>query len=485
VLRPGTAYASVCGGGTGCSSGWTAMCCTINDGVNQCPPGSFAGGWWKADGASLCGGKARYYIDCQARCTGCGCGGGHFCGSSCWNCKAHCASGTCDDRRVCTNVFRYGQCHQEISCSGPVWCRAISCTPPWKWESCSTSSATDNNTTTHSAPCLPNGFTAIMARWTAMGSQGSVLGTTIGGERDAAIGRVQTYQNGRMYWSSGTGAHYLLGAISAHYNAIGGTGSRLGLPTSDERLAFDGTGHLARFQHGSIYDAPSSVGAHAVWGEIHTKWKDTGFAEGPLGYPTTDNSTAFDGKGVYVHFEHGSIYNPPGSSGPHAVWGPVHAGWARHSYAAGPLGYPTTDTRTAFDGQGELAHFQHGSVYRAPDADTAHAVWGAIHTVYAAHAYARGPLGYPTTDNTTAFDGEGTYVHFEHGAIYNAPGTTIGAHAVWGPIYDAWAADGYAHSVHGYPTTDVTDTDIGQTCGFEHDIATYDKATGQVTFTPR
>lgn len=372
VLRPGTAYASVCGSGSSCSSGWTAMCCTVNHGVNQCPPGSFAGGWWKADGASLCGGKARYYIDCQGRCTSCGCSSGrHFCGESCWNCKAHCASGTCDQRRVCTNVFRYGQCHQEISCSGPVWCRAISCTPPWQWESCSTASATDDNTRSHSAPCLSDGWTAIAQRYTAMGSQGSVLGASVGGERDGRVGRVQTYRYGRMWWSSGTGAHWLTGAVCDRYVALGGSYSPLGLPTTDLRVAFDGRGH-------------------------------------------------------YAHFGNGSVYAPDGGE-PHAVWGPVHDKWAATGYASGVLGYPTTDLRQASDGAGYFAHFDHGSVYRKAG---------------------------------------------------------IGVHAVWGPIHEAWAADGYAAGPHGYPTSDVEDVPGGQRCTFEHDVATYDEATGQVTFAP-
>ena len=34
-----------------------------------------------------------------------------FCSQSCWNCQPHAASGTCDARRVCWNVFRYGQCN--------------------------------------------------------------------------------------------------------------------------------------------------------------------------------------------------------------------------------------------------------------------------------------------------------------------------------------------------------------------------------------
>ena len=75
ALRPQSAYASVCGPGSSCSSGWTVFCATINNGVNACPPGSIAAGWWKADGASLCGGRARYIVDCNATCSRCaGCG---------------------------------------------------------------------------------------------------------------------------------------------------------------------------------------------------------------------------------------------------------------------------------------------------------------------------------------------------------------------------------------------------------------------------
>ena len=163
VLTPGTAYNAVCGPAPGYNDGYTAFCCTIYRGVNKCPPGTFAGGWWRADGSSYCcsGGRpgTRYYIDCQAECTGCtsGCGGqGSFCSGGCWNCSPHAANnGTCDQRRVCANVFRYGQCHQEIACSGPVACRMVTCTPPYQlYRECTATSATDDNTAQHTAPCL-------------------------------------------------------------------------------------------------------------------------------------------------------------------------------------------------------------------------------------------------------------------------------------------------------------------------------------------
>ena len=85
VLRPQTAYAAVCRcGGAGCScgsaccDGYTEFCCTLH-GSNTCPPGTFAGGWWRADGSAFCSGP-RYYIDCHGECT-CAdaCHGGAFC----------------------------------------------------------------------------------------------------------------------------------------------------------------------------------------------------------------------------------------------------------------------------------------------------------------------------------------------------------------------------------------------------------------------
>jgi hypothetical protein len=166
ILRPTTAYAAVCGLDSTCGAGYTVFCCTVNDGVNKCPPGTFVGGWWKADGSAYCcsGGqrRARYYIDCQGECTKCstGCGGyNSFCRSGCVNCTCRCGdSSTCDQRKICCNYFRYGQCHTEKACGGPVACRVVTCTPPYQlYPSCGSTSRTDNRTTNHTAPCLSPG----------------------------------------------------------------------------------------------------------------------------------------------------------------------------------------------------------------------------------------------------------------------------------------------------------------------------------------
>jgi hypothetical protein len=426
VLRPGTAYASVCGSGSTCASGWTALCCTINDGVNQCPPGSFAAGWWKADGASLCGGKARYYIDCQARCTRCHCrSGSHFCGRECWNCRSHCAhGGGCDERHVCRNLFRYGQCRQDIGCSGPVMCRAISCTPPWQWEDCTKASATDNFTRTHSAPCLPNQWTPMQKRYAALRSQASPLGASIGPERRGTHGHVQRYENGRMYHSDRTGTHFLLGALAHKYHSLGESASALGLPTSD----------------------------------------------------TTDNST---GAGRHNLFEHGSIHSS-NHTGAHVVTEPVFSVWADAGMAASPVGLPITDTRVNADGVGRHNEFELGAIYFSPTAGI-HTVPAVVLQTWDAHDREAGPLGYPTSEFTDLPNGMGQTQEFEHGVIDLT--VTFGTHAVWGPIFDSWVSQyGRETGTLGLPMTDVYTVDpTHDRCDFEHGSLVVDKTTGAVT----
>ncbi len=148
ALRPVSAYAAVCGCsgsacdcGSACCDGYTEFCCTLT-GVNACPSGTALGGWWKADGASMCGGGPRFYMDCNVK-------------PGQQPCSCGCAGGDCNNRKSCCTQFRYGQCHQEIAAMGPIMCRVVSCTPPWVLDpTCSTVVATDQNTLFHDRPCL-------------------------------------------------------------------------------------------------------------------------------------------------------------------------------------------------------------------------------------------------------------------------------------------------------------------------------------------
>lgn len=165
VLRPGTAYGAICScGGLGCNCndlccrGYTEFCCTLY-GANACPPDTVPAGWWKADGSGYCdvngSARPRYYLDCNSSSCGCSCGSRGTCGPNCVDCNCGCAGGDCRNRRACCVEFRYGQCHNEMPCLGPIECRVVTCTPPWEFDAtCTHATLTDNHTRYHDAPCL-------------------------------------------------------------------------------------------------------------------------------------------------------------------------------------------------------------------------------------------------------------------------------------------------------------------------------------------
>jgi hypothetical protein len=246
LLRPGTAYASLCGPDASCGSGWTAFCCTVNNGQNTCPPGTSPAGWWKADNSSFCHSGPRYYIDCNASCGPCGCGGSGVCDHSCVSCNCHCASGTCDERFTCCNQFRYGQCHQELACVGAIVCRVVTCVPPWEYDaSCTTASATANATALHDAPCLHD-FTSSVLAFGAAPYEGqpnrALLSPVVG---------IEATPTGRGYWlASGNGGVFCFG--DAHFaGSLGGV--RLRSPIVDIARTPSGKGYWMAGLDGGVF----------------------------------------------------------------------------------------------------------------------------------------------------------------------------------------------------------------------------------------
>jgi hypothetical protein len=246
LLRPGTAYAQVCGPAAGCNSGWTVFCCSINSGQNSCPPNTIPAGWWKADNSPYCNGGARYYIDCNATCGGCGCGPSGICAPNCLACQCHCGTGSCDQRHVCCNQFRYGQCHQEVPCVGPVVCRVVSCVPPWVFEpSCTTTPATANQTALHTAPCLQGQEVEVFPFGTATDHGSPRPGTR------APITAMEATRDGKGYWLVATD-----GGVFAFGTApfLGSTGAlRLVRPVIDFAVTPTGHGYWLVGDDGGVF----------------------------------------------------------------------------------------------------------------------------------------------------------------------------------------------------------------------------------------
>jgi len=209
----------------------------------------------------------------------------------------------------------------------------------------------------------------IVAYYQQLGGALSYLGLPVGAEfATPGGGRAQNYVGGAIYWSPGSGAHAVKGAILAKYQALGGPGGLLGYPTTDETATPDGIGRYNHFTGSgglaaSIYWT-STTGAHEVHGVIRQEWAATGWERGPLGYPTTDETVTPDGIGRYNHFTgHGgwaaSIYWTP-ATGAHEIQGAIRAKWASLGWERSALGYPTSDEFAVTGGR--RSNFQHGNI---------------------------------------------------------------------------------------------------------------------------
>src|SRR5262249_44115624 len=64
----------------------------------------------------------------------------------------------CGRRVTSCNVFRYGQCNQDIHCYGPIVCRVATCEPPYMLDmGCTDETFWDDSTANHAADCSSTG----------------------------------------------------------------------------------------------------------------------------------------------------------------------------------------------------------------------------------------------------------------------------------------------------------------------------------------
>ncbi|MBM6400999.1 LGFP repeat-containing protein [Phycicoccus sonneratiae] len=412
ALRPQSAYATICGPSNTAAGGWTIFCATINKGVNGCPPGSFTAGWWKAADSSWCGGGYRYIVDCNAKCTRCtsGCSD-HICDSKCWNCSCGAGSkATCDQRRVCCNDFRYGQCNTQVKCSGGVHCRVVSCVPPYRWDNCSTTSLRSDATAEHSSPYLPQ-WGPMEQLYTAMGGQRSYLKASTSPIKNTIDGRAKyvNYQGGRIWWTSATGAAAMTSFVLSKYAEYGGP-DVIGFPTGPRLEGLRDGGWVQRFQNGAIVDSTVTA-TQCVWGWRWTMWNQSGRENGPLRWPVALVEN-FPAGGWIQRFQKGAIVS--GITTPRAL---VHnwawTAWLELGREGGVLGFPTGDRQDI--ARGTTQGFEHGGLWSLAGAPC-YGVWGPVLEQWQAAGGPAGRYGFPLAH--VADNGDGTSTgRFEGGNI--------------------------------------------------------------------
>ncbi|MEM2140885.1 hypothetical protein [Nitrososphaera sp.] len=244
-------------------------------------------------------------------------------------------------------------------------------------------------------------------------------GSSRAGVVSAAMSAMTLEESGVADVAAAVKEYEKLQAITKKYKELGGEKGFLGPPVSEEHWAPDGQGRYRHYKNGSIYWHPK-YGAHEVHGAIREKWKATGWEQGVLGYPTTDEMKTPDGKGRYNHFKkgifaEGSIYWHP-NLGAFEVHGGIRQKWKSLGWEKSFLGYPVTDELTTPDGIGRYNHFQNGSIYFSWKTG-AHEVHGAIREFWKNAGWEQSFLGYPVTDEMDAPDGKGKYSKFQGGTV--------------------------------------------------------------------
>ncbi|MCU1618332.1 MAG: Conserved exported protein of unknown function [Modestobacter sp.] len=218
------------------------------------------------------------------------------------------------------------------------------------------------------------------------------------------------------YPSPAGGTREVIGAILTHYRSVGGPSGFLGGPLTDELATPHVDGRFNHFGGGSIYWSPGT-GAWSIHGAIRDTWASLGWENGALGFPVTDELGTPNGRGRFNLFQNGAVYWTP-STGAHQVIGAIWGRYGGLGWETSFLGFPTTDELPTPNGLGRFNHFQGGSVYWSA-ATGAHSIGGAIRDRWAALGWENSSLGFPITDEYSVPGGRAQ--GFQHGSIRWTP----------------------------------------------------------------
>ncbi|BBZ54259.1 LGFP repeat-containing protein [Mycolicibacterium phocaicum] len=314
---------------------------------------------------------------------------------------------------------------------------------------------------------------AISHTWDAAGGDTGELGAKDGDVYQVGAGFAQNFAGGKIYFSEGTGAHLIYGAILDKYQALGGAAdSDLGFPTIDE-----GAGKATDSRNSTFSAADKPVifwtpdnGAWVVRGAINAAWDKLGGSAGTLGVPTADESwkgdvvtQPFTGGEVSWNAKTKAFTTTPADlagqlTGLDVPGDATTAIAAARRAAGGPQGTLGDEQGAQYKvGDGVAQNFAGGTIFYSP-ATGAHAITGDVLAKYRAAGGPQGDLGFPASNET---DGGisptsriATFAAADNPAIFWTP--EHGAFVVRGAMNAAWDKLGGATGKLGAPTADQT-----------------------------
>ena len=208
-----------------------------------------------------------------------------------------------------------------------------------------------------------------------------------------------------------------LAFVNAHTPELGDATSTV----KPAKSHYGTNGSYQTFNYGSIQyikDGENAGQAFVLYGRLYEKWENLGYADSVLGFPVSnriETTSSFDTSGIYQLFEGGSLQL--NGIDPYAVYGDVYSTWEEIDFADGELGFPTSDrnsTKSGFGTSGYYQCFEGGSI-QGVDSET-YVVEGDIYNTWGEVGYATW-AGFPISN---AYDWkDGQRQNFEGGYIYS------------------------------------------------------------------
>lgn len=353
------------------------------------------------------------------------------------------------------------------------------------------------------APAMPTALAdpagdadaAINAAYDAAGGPGGTLGPKDGGVYPVGAGFGQNFASGRIFFSPGTGAHVMQGAILDKYLSLGGPGDGdLGFPDIDE-----GAGRAPNSRNVTFSAADDPVifwtpdtGAHVVRGAINAAWDQVGGSAGSLGVPTEDE--VYRGNVVSQTFTGGQLSwdrstkafttTPPeladqlgGVRIPGDATSEIDAARRAAGGPLGPLGAAQGPAEPVA-GDGLVQTFDGGKIFYSP-ATGANVLTGQVLAKYESVGGPGGDLGFPKAN-----EADGGLAPASRFAAFTAADEPVifwtpdfGAVIVRGAMNAAWSTLGGATGTLGAPTADQTESDDVVTQKFANGAISWNRST--------
>jgi uncharacterized protein with LGFP repeats len=176
---------------------------------------------------------------------------------------------------------------------------------------------------------------------------------------------------------------------------------------------------------------------------------DAAAARNALGNPLRAAALGLADNGAYRDYQRGTAVWSA-ATGAHESTGAIRNTWIWSGLERGPLGYPTTDETGGLISGGAYQLYQGGAIVWSP-ATGAHTSRGAIRAAWGVTGYENGLLGYPVASEVGALRNGGSSQEFQRGAIVWSANT--GAKLSTGAIRSAWVWSGLQNGPMGYPAT--------------------------------